>query len=201
MKRRDAIAAGLKVYNTGEPCKYGHIADRRCDSGCCVVCLKTRSKNWKNLNGKRVKEYSKRYNADYRNGHPDVIQKAQKRYRSAEHNKANECSKRYRDNNKDKATEYGRRWRKSHQDVVLGYTSKRGSYVKDAQPKWFEKELVNEIYNKRDSLNEQWGTNFQVDHIIPLVNDKVCGLHCWDNLQLLEATMNGAKNNNYHPDW
>ncbi|HNC91841.1 MAG TPA: hypothetical protein PL000_23205 [Anaerolineales bacterium] len=40
MERKEAAAAGLKKYNTGRPCKHGHIADRYVDSGACSACLK-----------------------------------------------------------------------------------------------------------------------------------------------------------------
>lgn len=40
MERKEAAAAGLKKYNTGRPCKHGHIAERYVDSGACSACLK-----------------------------------------------------------------------------------------------------------------------------------------------------------------
>ena len=40
-----------------------------------------------------------------------------------------------------------------------------------------------------------------VDHIIPLISDNVCGLHCWDNLQILEEHLNYKKQNKYQSDW
>jgi len=40
MERKEAAAAGLKKYNTGRPCKHGHLSDRYVDSGACSACLK-----------------------------------------------------------------------------------------------------------------------------------------------------------------
>lgn len=40
MERKEAAAAGLKKYNTGRPCKHGHMAERYVDSGACSACLK-----------------------------------------------------------------------------------------------------------------------------------------------------------------
>lgn len=40
MERVEAIALGLKKYNTGRPCRYGHIADRNVTSGACSACLR-----------------------------------------------------------------------------------------------------------------------------------------------------------------
>jgi hypothetical protein len=37
ISRKDAIAAGLSRYFTGEPCKHGHMAERRL-SGHCIPC-------------------------------------------------------------------------------------------------------------------------------------------------------------------
>ena len=39
MTRQEAINAGLKKYNTGEPCKNGHLADRYVQSGGCQECI------------------------------------------------------------------------------------------------------------------------------------------------------------------
>jgi len=38
MTRDQAIAAGLKVYETGKPCKHGHIAPRFVCNMNCVEC-------------------------------------------------------------------------------------------------------------------------------------------------------------------
>jgi 5-methylcytosine-specific restriction endonuclease McrA len=40
----------------------------------------------------------------------------------------------------------------------------------------------------------------EVDHIIPLVSDKVCGLHVIANLQLLSKSANSAKRNRFDPN-
>ena len=40
MERKQAVAAGLKKYNTGRPCRHGHKADRYVDSGACSECLR-----------------------------------------------------------------------------------------------------------------------------------------------------------------
>ena len=58
-----------------------------------------------------------------------------------------------------------------------------------------EKQLVKQMYIKRDELSKLWGIVLHVDHIVPLQGTNVCGLHCWDNLQLLEAGLNCSKNN------
>ena len=44
-------------------------------------------------------------------------------------------------------------------------------------------------------------TSPQVDHIIPLQSDPVCGLHCWANLQLMSRADNRRKSNTYQQDW
>ncbi len=46
MERKEAAAAGLKKYNTGRPCKHGHIAERYVDSGACYECLKISQQNF-----------------------------------------------------------------------------------------------------------------------------------------------------------
>lgn len=43
--RADALAAGMKHYFTGVPCKHGHIAPRRVSSNDCVECSKIRQRS------------------------------------------------------------------------------------------------------------------------------------------------------------
>ena len=64
----------------------------------------------------------------------------------------------------------------------------------EATPLWFEKDQIKIVYQKA----KEWG--FEVDHIVPLKSKKVCGLHCWANLQLLDPMINVIKSNRYWPD-
>lgn len=36
--KQDAIKLGLKTFNTGKPCKFGHFSDRRTQGGMCIEC-------------------------------------------------------------------------------------------------------------------------------------------------------------------
>ena len=65
----------------------------------------------------------------------------------------------------------------------------------EATPLWYETDLINQLYIKRTELSELWCIVLHVDHIVPLQGKNVCGLHCWDNLQLLEASLNISKSN------
>ncbi len=47
-------------------------------------------------------------------------------------------------------------------------------------------------------LNELWGTNMEVDHVIPLRGKLISGLHVWDNLQLLDRLLNTKKGNKFN---
>lgn len=38
MNRKDAFVRSLTKYMTGKPCKHGHVAERRTDTGNCIEC-------------------------------------------------------------------------------------------------------------------------------------------------------------------
>lgn len=61
-------------------------------------------------------------------------------------------------------------------------------------PSWSQKDKIEVVYQKA----KQFG--MEVDHIVPIVSDKVCGLHVWENLQLLAWQENRKKSNQFWPD-
>lgn len=65
--------------------------------------------------------------------------------------------------------------------------------IKRATPKWIDREQVKEVYRTCPE-------GYEVDHIIPLRGESVCGLHVHENLQHLTAEANRAKTNNYSLD-
>lgn len=56
ISRAEAKAAGLKRYFTGEPCKYGHVAEVQVSSNGCCECnkIKKKAKYQENLEASRA---------------------------------------------------------------------------------------------------------------------------------------------------
>lgn len=60
---------------------------------------------------------------------------------------------------------------------------------KRATPMWADVNEISIFYEEAHSKG------LEVDHIIPLRHNKVCGLHCKDNLQMLSSDLNQWKSN------
>lgn len=70
----------------------------------------------------------------------------------------------------------------------------RRTGLKQATPTWVDLDAIGDVYLEADYMQ------MQVDHIVPLRSNIVCGLHTWDNLQLLDPLKNNQKGNRYWPD-
>lgn len=69
-----------------------------------------------------------------------------------------------------------------------------------AMPKWADPAEIEKKYEEARLLTELLGEPFEVDHIVPLKSNLVCGLHWEGNLQVIPASINASKNNRYWPD-
>ncbi len=78
--------------------------------------------------------------------------------------------------------------------------NERKDYCKLVTPIWTNKQELSAIYEVARYLTKSTKVNYNVDHIVPLIHPYVCGLHCLDNLDILKATLNLHKSNNYWPD-
>lgn len=61
-------------------------------------------------------------------------------------------------------------------------------------PAWSEVEKIKVVFEKAKEFG------MEIDHIVPIKSDLVCGLHVWHNLQLLDMPLNRSKKNRYWPD-
>lgn len=65
-----------------------------------------------------------------------------------------------------------------------------------ATPPWVSRDAIATIYARRDTLNAAIGeVVYHVDHIVPLQNKRVCGLHVPWNLRVMLACDNLSKKN------
>jgi hypothetical protein len=93
--------------------------------------------------------------------------------------------------------EASRRFRKRNPEKVANDTYRRRLAKQQATPKWVKDELsmflFKEIYHLRDLRTKATGIEHNVDHIVPLRAEKVCGLHVPNNLRVITALENQAK--------
>ena len=83
---------------------------------------------------------------------------------------------------------------KNDPSSFLAYCAKRRAVKKQAIPKWADLDAIEQVYIEAHYFN------MHVDHIYPLVSDIVCGLHVWENLQLLSKEDNSKKSNKVPSD-
>lgn len=178
--RTNAKKAGAKHYFTGKPCTRGHIALRK-TKGVCVECMK---EDWEKDNERRktlpkseaAKEAGKRY---YERNREAVIARANARP--------------LEEKRKNKKT-----WEENNPELRKTYTSLRKRRHRNATPPWLtaeQKLVIRNLYLTAMTLTQATGERYVVDHIIPLSNSDVCGLHVPWNLRVITQAENLIKSN------
>lgn len=129
------------------------------------------------------------------------------------------CIQIYQTSRKDIKSEYDKEYRKDKEISVerreylrikslewnkrnVGHknylSAKRRASKKFATPFWSETTQILELFKYAKYKSGIDGCKYQVDHIIPLQSDLVCGLHVLANLQILEASENLKKGNSFY---
>ena len=184
--RAEAKASGAKYYFTGEPCKHGHVSPRK-TKGTCLTCAEL---EWKASQEKR-KEYFKQY------GESDAGQKAKREY--YERNKDAVIARANARPLEDRRM-HREKYKAQNPELYKAYTSVRRRRHKNATPAWITKEQkakMRELYLLAMQLTRTTGEQYVVDHIVPLINPIVCGLHVPWNLRVITQEENLAKSNKF----
>lgn len=96
--------------------------------------------------------------------------------------------------NAERRSEINRRYRKSCKSGLLNFhAAQRRASKLMATPAWLTPEQKLEIKRMYDAAKSKPG--FEVDHIIPLKAENMCGLHVPWNLQILDRSSNRSKRN------
>lgn len=181
--RKEAVKSGAKYYFTGKPCNRGHVALRK-TKGCCIECMK---EDW-NTNNKKRKSKPK----------SEAAKAAGRRY--YEKNKELVIARA-----KARPAEDKNRWKKQYKDrnpeLYKSINSFRRRRHRNATPPWltyFQKRDIKALYVQAMTLSKITGEQYVVDHIVPLNNPEVCGLHVPWNLRVITQEENLAKSNKHN---
>lgn len=92
-------------------------------------------------------------------------------------------------------SERTRKCSKHHLQSLVS-SSKRRAVKINASPVWADKVAIKEIY--KDRIEKSSGAvKYEVDHIVPLRGENVCGLHNEFNLRVITAVENRYKSNKF----
>jgi len=173
---KEALALGLPRYFSGVPCVNGHLAERCAKTRCCPVCRKIYTDAHKLKNPESGPQYWAKYRMANREKRAAYFRK-----RMAE--KREHCF----------AVADKSRRANLHKDAAKTARKKAAKLL--ATPAWADRHKIEEFYKKARQATLETGIPHEVDHILPLKGEAICGLHVHNNLQILTKSENSRKKN------
>jgi len=151
----------------------------------CKDCAKVAKKEWyiKNAESERTKAMQYHYE-NYEKNKERIIKNVSK-WQKINREKYRKIAKKCYENTKHKKFAW----------QALARAAKR-----NAVPKWIDSQLKQEIqkfYIEARSKTKETGINYEVDHIVPLMGENVCGLHVPWNLRVITRFENRSKQNKF----
>lgn len=155
----------------------------------------------------------------YRKDHPDKRRESTARYYANNKEKVTAANNKwaavnperararfakYHIKNRERINIRSAQWRVDNPGKATAQAAKRRAAKRNASPSWADNQYIEDLYiNCREAEgifgNIGLDVKFNVDHIIPLQHDLVCGLHVEGNLQILTQFENYSKNNQFTP--
>jgi hypothetical protein len=182
LSKVEALTQGLPKYFTGKPCSSGHVDERYVSSRACVTCTQNR----------RLKSYIE---------NKELCNQQSKDWYLKNYEKHNEKNKSWQKLNPDKVKVINKNWVINNRDVANARTNNRRAAKLQRTPGWADKKEILKFYTESSRLTKETGIEYQVDHIVPLRGDSVCGLHVHYNLQIISKSENYKKSNIFESDW
>ena len=181
-KRQEAKALandGLKKCNVcGEAKPFSAFSTRRASPDglnySCRICASARSINWKRSNPEA--------NATWWN---------------ANRQRRRDAFRVWREANIDRVRSNYKAWAAANPDIVAANARHRELSKVRATPAWIDKRTMRPLYSEANRLTKLTGIRHEVDHIVPLRNRNVCGLHVPWNLQVITQAMKRRKTNHH----
>ncbi|HLO98683.1 MAG TPA: hypothetical protein VK171_08825 [Fimbriimonas sp.] len=166
--KKEAIEKGFKRYSDGKPCRHGHVADKRASTGECWECRRLNFKKWTEKNKDEI--IAKRL--AYKKEHAERIKEQR--------------AKNYRDNI-ERERKRNKKYNSENPWIRKSVKAVRKRGMKRAKPRVVSWSEIATVYKLASSSGKT------VDHIVPLFNPVVCGLHVPWNMQLMSLEDNLRK--------
>jgi len=149
----------------------------------CRSCKKEHKDNWYQSNAIEQREKGKEYH-----------------YKNYEKNKERikKSVIEWQRNNKEKYAAKSKRSYEKNKLNLFAYQALSRAARRKAVPKWIDEQLkkqIQDFYIEARLKTRDSGIKYEVDHIIPLVNNEVCGLHVPWNLRVITQFENRSKRN------
>lgn len=187
--KRNAITDGLKTFNTGVPCKRGHIGDRNVRGGSCRECCAENSATFNIRNPTANREASRRHTA--KDPRAKSAYHKQWRVKNAEFKQDNDHQ--YYLENTEAFKARAKAWNAANPETQRICVRNRRARLKWAGGHHTKHDIA-ELLIKQKSLCVYCQTDifarYEVDHIMPVSKG---GSNNPENLQLTCRSCNASK--------
>jgi hypothetical protein len=201
-KNKDGLQSQCRVCAAAYRAEWGRrnpeklLASNRAHYERNAESMRQKTRDWVAANKERKRDNDRKW----RDKNLAAIARRSKVFRESNADRLLKKNRDYRAANRERLKEAQRAWRKANHGKVIANVTARKKRVRRATPPWLsrsQRKEIQQFYVNAAAANEALGANYQVDHIVPIVHDLVCGLHVPWNLQLLTAEENVEKSNRF----
>ena len=151
----------------------------------CKDCAKVAKKEWYLKNAESEKLKAKNYHyANYEKHKEHKIKKSHE----------------WQKENKDRYKQIAKKCYENTKHKKFAWQALARAAKRNAVPKWVNENLKQEIqkfYIEARAKTKETGIDYEVDHIVPLMGENVCGLHVPWNLRVITRFENRSKQNRF----
>ncbi len=171
----------IELFKNNKKCIDGH-------GNVCKKCDRERVKAWEKANPEKVTAWAK--------ANPEKRKLVCAKYRATEKGKASQAKyiALYNSIYFEENAQRKRLWMQANKGRINATTAAYRKQIKQATPPWADMQAILDVYMEAAYFG------MEVDHIVPIRSKLVCGLHTWENLQLLTRLENTKKGNRVWPD-
>lgn len=89
------------------------------------------------------------------------------------------------------------KWAKNNPHKTAEICRRRQARKRGAIPIWANAKMMASFYAEARRMTKETGIKHEVDHIVPLTSDIVCGLHWEGNMRVITQKANRSKSNHF----